>query len=319
MIAPEAELHERYRDRNAGFLINCVYRLSDRGFYSEINNLLNAIAICLLTGVRIHIDTTTLGGGLDWDELFHFPNPAPHVPDRDPEMATLLDVTAKNGAFYPIRRTAVDLNTKLFDFEVDPFGRFANYFAFKSALARTLLVRKFDTARHEPGTSLFAAAKADALARTPFGPEGPQVAFHIRRGDKTQGVQTRTRLVIEGEDIEPKIYMRMVYRAKAPKDEIFVMTDDTSRLADFRAFAPKTRFITLSQSEGGYFQSEHNKLSGSEKTRDIRQLMLETQIAAAADLLVCPMKSNVGRFAALWGEPTQQLLSADRLKTWTPR
>lgn len=319
MNAPEADLIERYKARNERFLMNCIYRLSGRGFYSEINNLLNAVAICLLTGVRIHIDTSGLGRGLDWDALFHFPNPAPYVPGREPEMAALLDVTAKEGSFYPIRKTAVDLNTKLFDFEVEPFGRFADFFAFKSALARTLLVRRFDTEAHVPGTSLFAAARADALARTPFDPDGPKVAFHIRRGDKTQGIETRKGLVIEGEDIEPKIYMRMVYRAKAPKDEIFVMTDDTSRLADFQAFAPATRFVTLSRSEQGYFQSEHNKLSSDEKNRDIRQLMLETQIAAAADLLVCPMKSNVGRFAALWGEPTQQLVSADRLKTWTPR
>ena len=314
--SPEAQFLAIYRTQNESHPIDCVYRLSTRGFFSEINNLLNAMAVCLLTRMRLHVDTRKFGG-LNWDALFHLPNPAPLDPDA--ARVPLLEADGSGGAGPAIRKVAVRLAETARDLDAGALGRFETFFDLKATLARNLLVRRFEAGDAAPGASLFEAARRQALAETPFGPDGPPVAFHVRRGDKTEGFLSGERLIVEGEDVPPEEYLAAAREARPDHDAVFVMTDDTTVLPAFEALAPDTRFVTLSPEQTGYFHAEFVRRSAEAREHAMRRLLVETQIAASAGVFVCGLKSNVGRFVHLWAAPDQRLVSVDRVKAWTAR
>ena len=76
---------QRYAELNSKFGNPFIYSLTRRGLFSEVNNLLNAIAYGLITRRRLFIDESTFGG-LRWTDVFNTSLPTsedfPHVSAR---------------------------------------------------------------------------------------------------------------------------------------------------------------------------------------------------------------------------------------------
>ena len=76
---------QQYRAINDNFDNPFIFKLTGRGFFSEVNNLLNAIVFGLLTQRRILVDQTMFQG-MVWSDFFDADLPSvTTLPSIDPE------------------------------------------------------------------------------------------------------------------------------------------------------------------------------------------------------------------------------------------
>ena len=80
------DLLERYLAVNSRYGRPFIFKLTQRGFYSEVNNLLNAMIFGLAKGRRLIVDESDFEG-LMWSDFFtsSLPTAPQHIIDRVPE------------------------------------------------------------------------------------------------------------------------------------------------------------------------------------------------------------------------------------------
>jgi hypothetical protein len=288
---------DRYRHVNAGYGDPLVYELTQRGFFSEVNNALNAVLFGAVTGRRVSI-TESKSGGWRWTDLFE-QSPALlqiGIGDADPEWV-LSDPKQQNfrGMRWQVRQW-------------HRFGRpvlcwrlrlVGSVFSTKRRLARVFCC----PSGAEP--------QLDALTR-------PFAAFHVRRGDKL-GYVRHERHWVEGEKAPLTRYLDRLAREAPGLKRVFIMTDDYTVMEEFRHLAPDISFETLCEpGQRGHYEAAFNALTREHKLARLRLLVGETRIAARSSVFSGCFKSNVSRFVALTHERPARCLSVDSQRTWHP-
>jgi hypothetical protein len=276
-----------------------VFKLTRRGFYSEVNNLLNAVTYSLATRRRLIVDETDFEG-LRWTEFFSacLPSaPASVIQTVAPEW-----VIEGGGArhFWTISTWAAQRHRDRLPVSLPTLGIFGHLFSVKRSLAAVLTAP-----RHK--------------AMLPEGLVPPFAAFHIRRGDKVNGYLVGDELVIEGDNVPSSAYVDMLERKAPNVRSIFVMADDHRSVDELRAVAGSRRVFTLcSPSEQGYKQSDFSANTLQNKADCLQRLLQETQIAASSAVFIGGFKSNVARFVPLWHRDPRMCFSIDGQRQWSP-
>ncbi len=277
------------------------FSLTSRGFYSEVNNVLNAIAYGLVKNRRLLVDETRFGDGLlSWSDFFKNPLPSNPTKLNHPipwkwEVSHCLTpgfmrIQARVKAWHKYHRP----------FCMQKFGFYRNYFSLKRQLAGYF-------------------CRPSMAISNPMLEHGPYAAIHVRRGDKTEGYVSHGKFIIESEIAPLQDYLNLVRKASSGVRRVFVMTDDFSVFAQLKDLFPELEFETLSQdNETGYRQTHFDSLSCDARRASIRRLIAEVHIAAASKVFVGSFQSNVSRYVALVHHSPGCCYGADSLRRWHP-
>jgi hypothetical protein len=312
---------QRYRAINANFDNPFVFTLTERGLFSEVNNLLNAIAFGLITRRRLLVDQTMFQG-MSWSDFFDadLPGLASPLP-IDPEWI-ITGVQSRH--FRTIRNKVFETWRRGKRFHPASYGlKPFDIFTLRRRLAQIFCVRRigpdFDCSiSHTPDFYRTETAQWHKLNLQPrkFG------AIHIRRGDKIEGegyVNASGQLVIEGESTPISTYLDLVRKWTPSINALFVVTDDYAAMGELRSLAPKLRFVTLCPEESaGYRNREFLKRSLEDRTKGLDRLLTEVQVASQSAFFVGPFKSNLSRFVANVHWNPERCISVDKWRQWTP-
>lgn len=281
---------DRYLTLNQSYGSPFVFNLTQRGFYSEVNNLLNAVLFGLAKRRRLIVDQSGFEGQ-HWTDFFTADLPtAPSSLIRTVPKEWLVDGVTHPG-FRLIRKWVTRRHTRfpwLWLPEIGP----GSVFDVKRSVARMLTTPRFSQ-------------------DIPSELEPPFAAFHIRRGDK---LDTR-----EGDHVAASAYVDLLNRKAPEVRSIFVMTDDYRCVEEIQTASPERTVKSFClPSERGYQQGEFSAMDVERKRASRKQLIAETQIAAASYLFIGGFKSNVARFVTLWHNQPARCFSIDGKKRWPP-
>jgi hypothetical protein len=293
-------LSNNYNIANTGSPNPIKYHLTSRGFFSEVNNLLNAIAFALVKRRRLIADETTFGFG-DYRWLDFFTTKLPTLQAGE-SVSIIPDWEICDGmskSFHAIRRSVNRWHRLRLPFYIPRIGFFLNYFRLKREIAR-----HFCATISKPEISFLPKEYA---------------AFHIRKGDKVEGYDSANGKVIEGEDRPIHEYLSFLHRLAPNLKNVFVMTDDFQVIEELRNTAKTIRFETLCESnEKGYHQSKFDWLDKKGKINSLIRLLAEVDIAINSKLFLGCYKSNVSRHIALTHKYPYNCHSIDSQKRWDP-
>jgi hypothetical protein len=295
------DLHilDRYLTLNQSYGSPFVFKLTQRGFYSEVNNLLNAVLFGLAKRRRLIVDESGFEGQ-NWTDLFTADLPIAPSSLK----STILKEWCVDGVTHPgfhlIRKWVIRRNSRFPLLWLPDIGLAGSVFRIKRSLARMLTTPRLS---HDIPSEL----------RRPF------AAFHIRRGDKVDGYIINGRLIREGDNIASSAYVDLL-NCRAPEvRSIFVMTDDYRCVEEVKTAAPGRIVHSLClPSERGYRQDEFSASDVEQKRDSLKRLIAETEIAAASSLFIGGFKSNVARFVTLWHHQPRRCVSIDGQKRWSP-
>ena len=278
---------------NARYGQPLVYEINGkRGFFSEINNLLNALVYGLVERRRMIVDCKQIG---DWSDFFtsHPPSAPDDILHAVPKEWVIDGITPQ---FRLIRELASASHRSGQRLLIPPLWLFGRFRSIKRAMAKAVLSR--------PAPSVMS-------------PAPPFAVFHMRMGDKI--ATTRHGKKPEGEATAPQTYMDIL-RTKAPAiRSIFVMTDDYTAVELLRQVAPDYSVTTFClPQERGYDQKTFMGQHSAHRTDSIRRLLDETDVAIRSDLFLGGFKSNVARFICLMHDDPERCFSVDGMKDWTP-
>lgn len=285
-----SQLSRRYLYTNAGYGRPIALKLTQRGFYSEINNLLNAMLYGLIKRRRLVVDLSEFEG-LQWSDFFVSKLPTGHLEGID---IPWVIIGARTPKFWKIHRYVTRRHNRRIPIALPSMRLYGSIRHIKRELAFMLF------APHEQPETI----------------QAPYAAFHIRRGDKITHAGGETP---EGEDTGPQTYIDML-KGRAPDiRSTFVMTDDYTAFEQLQQIAPEYRFTThCHPDERGYDQDIFSARTPQEKVVSLRRLLLETQVAMKSDLFLGGFKSNIGRFITLVHDRPEVCFSVDSLKDWHP-
>ena len=288
----------RYLQLNASYANPICFGLTHRGFYSEINNLLNAILFCLVAKRRLYVDPSRFaGGGLTWSDLYSSQLPWETGEIREP---VLRIAGNQSPGFKQINHRVSQWHNRRRVFLSRSYGFYGSVFA-----AQRDLVALF--------------CRPALAAVDPPEAAGPYAAIHVRRGDKVHGYTWQGNLIVEGEDIDLPDYLAVIAEKAPHLRRIFVMTDDYQVVSELRSLDSGLDVFTCCDAEEhGYRQKDFNSLDPLAKTQAIQRLIAEVELACQSDLFIGCYTSNVSRYIAMAHKNPQQCFSVDSLKLWNP-
>lgn len=312
---------QRYRAVNDSFGNPFIFTLTDRGLFSEVNNLLNAIAFGLITRRRLLVDQTTFQG-MAWSDFFDADLPgSPPLLSIDPEWVI---TGAQSRHFTTIRDEVFEMWQRGERFNIASLGlKEFDIFTLRRRIAKLFCVRR--TGRdfgcpifHTPS---FYGTEAAQWRKLDLRPQ-EFAAIQIRRGDKIEGegyVDAFGQLVIEGETTPISTYIDLIRECAPAINTLFVLTDDYAAMDELRSLAPKLRLLTLCPEESaGYRHREFLQRPLEDRTKDIERLLTEVQVASQSALFVGPFKSNLSRFVTNVHWDPARCISVDEWRQWTP-
>ncbi len=295
----EHPLLSRYLALNESYGAPFVFSLTKRGFYSEANNLLNAAMYGLQKKRRLIVDESQ-SDIADWSQFFASRLPTTsHLSTAGISKDWML-TSAGHPNFVRIRRFAERRHRLHVPVYIPDLGVFGRVLQVKRLLA-----------------AVFTQPYREGQRPTGLAPE--YAAFHVRRGDKTNGYRVGHKLIIEGDTVSPQAYLAMLTQKAPSIKSIFVMTDDFGVVGELSEFARGYDVVSLCQPhQRGYSQNQFSTQSAVEKANDLNGLIAETQIAAASSIFIGGYKSNVARFIPLWHPDPRRCFSVDGARHWTP-
>jgi hypothetical protein len=283
----------RYFELNEGYGSPFVFHLSYRGFYSEVNNLLNAVIYGLGNRRRLIVDESEWCGGR-WTDFYTV-----SLPDAPASVvSTVPEEWVINSVFHPHFNTIRQWSLNCGEVSFPELGIEGSIFEVKRLVARMLTQPVF---------------------RDKYRLQSPFAAFHIRRGDKTEGYERQGQRIVEGDHVPGSTYVEFLDRT-APKIQfIYVLTDDYCCVEEVRAAAPNRVVNSLCpRAERGFRIQDFYRLRVGERRAHLTRLVTETAIGARSDLFVGSYKSNTSRFVPLWHDRPERCFSVDSQQQWSP-
>lgn len=278
-----------------------LFSLTNRGFYSEVNNLLNAILYGLVTKRQLVVDQSRFANGdLVWSNLYNSSLPLVTEDLLKTVHPDWIITDNHSPGFSRLSHSIDQWHRRKRFFLSRSYGFYRSVFAAKRYLASQFC---------QP----LALVERDSLPQ-------PYAAIHVRRGDKVDGYLSRKgKVIIEGENSPLRDYMSVI-RRQAPRLKcLFVMTDDYRVIHELKLIEPDLEIVTFCQdTEQGYKQTEFSTLEQETKTSSIRRLISEVEIASHSQVFVGCYKSNVSRYIALVHKNPQRCSSIDGQKHWYP-
>lgn len=290
-----------YQQNNSGRSRTLVYRLSGRGYASEINNMLSAILYCWVHEIEfvLHSKEWNASCGHGWEEYF--------VPFYGKSGHRHLDKSFVRELLSPLWRMRLRMRLALpwfaspcqrdvwqsmrgdefcgGKFDIPELGIKGDIFEAKRILLN--LVHVYNAQTRE---------KIDQRIGQQLNSIKPYVAVHIRRGDK---VAKKTK---EAELIEARDYVEKILSLDADIKNVFIATDDSQVLDQFEQHCPSQWRITTfcPSSRTGHFQDNFNKKGQAQIRREMLSVFADLQALSEAHMFVGAYSSNLSRLVALF-------------------
>lgn len=314
--ADENEFGDQYIEFSKKNSKTIIFKLENRGFYSEINNLLNCLAYGIIMQKRIIVDDHGFSNGdlqlLDFIQANNLElNSTPRV--NDPSISTIEGCSSRK--FWEIREFISGLHDKSFRTPAERLSGFVpsglSIYELKRLLANHVLkFKQEDIAEHEITSD-------------------PYTALHIRRGDKINGyISSKKRFVAPESYYIPCEKYLTVARQKNNNhcNSYFIMSDDERVNKQVSSkLNPKTKESSFclqslmdNMSNGFDIEVFTSKLTKSQKLLEIRHMIKEIQVATNSDLFVGGYNGNVSRFIALMHKNPANCYSVDNRLKWSP-
>jgi hypothetical protein len=294
-------LKNNYVKVNARFSNPFLFCITNRGFYSEVNNLLNAILYGLVAKRRLSVDQSSFAdGGLVWADLYRsqLPWSSGEISSSNDLMSVIAGV--ESSGFDALGHLIMSWHQKRRFFLSRTYGFYKNVYAAKRHLASHFLQPLQHT-------------------ECPGPLQEPYEAIHVRRGDKLHGYMHHGTLRVEGEDISARKYLQIIRRVTPNIRKLFIMTDDYQAVEKFRAIAAHMDIVSFCEkADHGYDQGQFSSLPSRTKTVMIRQLILEAELASRSQIFVGCYSSNVSRYIALIHRKPKSCYSVDSVEDWSP-
>ena len=314
---------KRYLEINDGSDNPFIFTLTKRGFFSEVNNLLNAIAFGLIIKRRLSV----VCEGIQWSDFFDADLPRRKwrgdTPD-DPEWV-ITGVWSRH--FHTIRAEISSLWDRRERLDIPSLGlRDVDIFQLRRILAYAFCGQRQGRifGRSFRPALPFAGPVAEQWA--PLGLQPREfIAIHVRRGDKIDGehyIDPSGKKIHghpEGEMTPLSTYIELIRQHAREVSTIFVMTDDYRAVDELRALVPPLQVRTLcSKNVSGYDNNQFYRMSRAERIQSIEGLLAEVRIASQSALFLGPYKSNLSRFVTnIHWDPTR-CVSVDGQREWIP-
>jgi hypothetical protein len=298
-LTDDLDLPDRYLALNESYSSPFAFKLTQRGFYSEVNNLLNAVLFGLVKRRRLIVDQSGFEGQR-WTDFFmaDLPTAPPSLTSTISKEWVVDGVT--HPGFHIIRKWAMRRHQRFPLLWLPEIGVGGSVFRVKRFLARMLTTPRLT---HD----------------VPSGLRRPFAAFHIRRGDKVGGYVANGEFIQEGDDVAPSAYVAFLNRVAPEIRCIFVMTDDYRCVEEVRTASPWRMVQSFCPpADRGYQQTEFSGMDAEQKRNRLKRLIAETEISSASDLFVGGFKSNVARFITLSHYQPARCFSIDGKKRWSP-
>lgn len=279
-----------------------LFGINGRGFYSEINNLLNAMLFGMVEKRRICVDQSRFSyGSIKWSDIFTTNLPSSFECDTRAVASSWKVYNHKSPGFSIISERINLWHRKRRFFASRSYGFYRNVFQAKRTLAMA-----------------FCKPRADGPPPPPLAPY-PYVAIHVRRGDKIDGFRAGRRLAAEGENVPVEKYLSIIDERLPKIKNLFVMTDDYRVIEEIQSARPGLKIYTFcDKGDQGYIQQSFDACESSLKVKALRRIVSEAEIARRSRIFIGCYKSNVSRYIALVHERPGQCLSADGCLEWHP-
>ena len=291
---------DKYTQYNESFCRTCTFQIGkDAGFFSEYNNMILAMAYCLIHRVRFQI--TSEGANFNpkqgWKGFFlpfcqEAPNDVKHYKTADWRFA--LKRIGLHQDWYAI--------TSLFPYFTfwkrqmrtqDVFGKCRD----RRSMDRYHSIRELGfegdfqqlCAELVKMTWRYNEETEDRISRMiqTLNLPAHYVSVHVRRGDK----------IVEANHMPISQYMDKLGDGCR---NLFVATDDYSVVEEIRAHYPEWAIWTLcTPLERGYMQSAADQECAEEKDRNMITLFATMEILNRAELFVGTYSSNMGMFMGM--------------------
>jgi len=292
-----------------------IYSLTNRGFLSELNNLLLGILYSDQMRMDFKLNTSTWSSKFrsGWTDYFYpfcdeITKPKFFIPHKYSNYSTIgnrdLPVYYLSKIVNPRRYLIQDVWQKMRndDFVNTHFLCTSSdkYNGILSAKRKTL----YDNVILKQNVVDYLKENEIVNSIKPF------AGIHIRRGDKVLGGTKEANAIRIAE------YIELIEKNDRNIENLFVATDDYSCIEDIsNTFKQFNIFTFCEPNKKGYKNITFIKSNSNEKKKEIFSLFLDLYHLCESDIFVGTYSSNIGRFVALYRN-LKQSFSVDR--NWNP-
>lgn len=290
------QYRENYKKlNNSNKKSELIYPLTNRGFFSEINNLVLAILYCLENKIKFKLYSGKWVSG-KWDDYF---NPIFEEYNGIIPIPGYIFAKGRKDFFYTIYHSYLK-NRKILqngiwnEMRSKPFveklffypelGINGNIFEAKRQIFNIILDYNKETANE---VFLLKEADLDFVKKS--------CGIHVRRGDKVKGNGKEAELF----DIES--YISKAREINPEIKKFTICTDDSMVLENFKnKFSEFTYLSFCSPTRVGYFQYEYNNTKNSaDKRNEVINILKDANLLVNSKIFIGTYSSNISRYVAL--------------------
>ena len=287
--------------QNQVYVSTLNYYLARKGFFAEINCLLNTIVFCLQNKVKLNLnsDFFLYRENCGWEDYFK-PFTKTQKPAKDLRHFVCEGLDKVFNIIYNYNFNKV--NIPRLDLSPD------NIFENKRKVARLVY-------RYNSKTKKLIKSKINELNLP-----DDYIAFHIRRGDKIGERPLQDGASIEAEKHSSKDYLEKLLELKDLKIEsiknIFISTDSYISVKELEEFIEQENldikiYTTCNKNHIGWSTKE-SKVKFENKFDETMRLLTDAEICFHSKYFVGTYSSNMSRFITLMHDNPKNCLSLDK-------
>lgn len=290
------QYREKYKTINNSFKKpELIYPLSNRGLFSELNNLVLAVLYCLDNQIKLKIHTTKWVSG-KWEDFFNpiFKEykgiiPIPENVFVERRFDFLYVIYHKHLKKRKLLKEDIwgNMRSKAFiekHFFYPELGINGDIFEAKKQLFKIILDYNKKTAQ-----------EVFSLLETDLDFVKKSSGIHVRRGDKVRGTGK------EAESFSIESYINKTLEFNPEIKDFTICTDDNEVLENFKTQYPKLNYLSYCPpTRLGYFQKQYNNTKDiTAKRTEVINILKDAYLLTNSKLFVGTYSSNISRFVVL--------------------
>jgi hypothetical protein len=290
------QYREKYKTLNNSFKKSeLIYPLSNRGFFSELNNLVLAVLYCLENKIKFKLHSGKWVSG-KWEDYFNpifeeykglIPIPENvYVERRFDFLSVFYHKQVRNRK---LLKDDVWSNMRSNDFLQKHFSYpdleiSGDIFEAKRQLFKIILDYNKKTAED---ISSILNSDLDFVKQS--------CGIHVRRGDKVIGSSK------EAELFNIESYITKALEFDPEMKDFTICTDDNEVLENFKTKYPKLNYLSFCPpTRLGYFQKQYNSTKETkEKRNEVINILKDAYLLSHSKMFVGTYSSNISRFVVL--------------------
>ncbi len=290
------QYREKYKSLNNSIKKSeLIYPLSNRGFFSEMNNLVLAALYCLDNKIKFKIHSAKWASG-KWEDYFNpiFKEykgliPIPENVYVERRFDFLYVIYHKQLKKRKLLKEDVwgNMRSRAFiekHFFYPELGINGDIFEAKRQLFKIILDYNKKTAE-----------EVFTLLETDLDFVKKSCGIHVRRGDKVSGSSK------EAESFNIESYVNKTLEYDPEIKDFIICTDDNQVLENFKTHYPQLNYLSYCPPDRlGYFQKQYNNTKETTvKRQEVINILKDANLLIQSKIFVGTYSSNISRFVVL--------------------